>query len=354
MAENQIDKKRMQEFARRLFAHYTSGMITLMVAVGHQTGLFEAAAKGPGTSDELAERARLNERYVREWLGSMVTGGIMEYEAATRRYSLPAEHAVCLTGTSSRNLASNSQMLVMLAKRLPAVVECFRGGGGVPYSEFRPDFTEYMDASWRLIYDGLLLKGFLPLVEGLTERLSAGIRVADIGCGTGHAINIMAKEFPKSHFVGYDIAGDAIERARAEARAMGLANARFEVADVSHLAADNKFDLVTSFDSIHDQRDPSAVLHGAAAALAPDGVYLMVEPRASSNLEENIQNPFAPWMYGVSVLHCMTVSLAVGGVGLGTAWGEQTARRFLAEAGFSSVEAVPAPGPQNTIFVCRH
>jgi SAM-dependent methyltransferase len=354
MTENQLDKKRVQDFARRLFAHYTSGMITLMVAVGHQTGLFEAAAKGPGTSEELAERARLNERYVREWLGAMVTGGIMEYEPATRRYSLPAEHAVCLTGTSSRNLASNSQMLTMLAKRLPAVVECFRGGGGVPYSEFRPDFTEYMDASWRLIYDGLLLKGFLPLVEGLTERLAAGIRVADIGCGTGHAINLMAKEFPESKFVGYDIAADAIERARAEARTMGLANARFEVADVSHLATDAKFDLITSFDSIHDQRDPAAVLRCTAAALARDGVYLAIEPRASSNLEENVQNPFAPWMYGVSVLHCMTVSLAVGGVGLGTAWGEQTARRFLTEAGFSSVESVPAPGPQNTIFICRH
>lgn len=353
MEEKQLDKKRLQDFARRLFGHYTSGMITLMVNVGHETGLFEAAAKGPGTSEELAGRARLSERYVREWLGSMVTGGIMEYEPAARRYSLPPEHAVCLTGTSSRNLASNSRMLGMLAKRLPAVVECFRTGGGVPYSEFRPDFTEYMDASWRLIYDGLLLKSFLPLVDGLAERLAAGIRVADIGCGTGHAINVMAKEFPKSDFVGYDIAADAIERARAEAGAMGLTNARFEVADVSHLASDAKFDLVTSFDAIHDQRDPAAVLRGAAAALAPDGVYLMVEPRASSNLEENVPNPFAPWMYGVSVLHCMTVSLAVGGAGLGTVWGEQTARRLLSDAGFSSVRSVPAPGPQNTIFICR-
>ncbi len=353
MSDHPLDKKRVQDFARRLFAHYTSGMIALMVAVGHRTGLFEVAAKGPGTSAELAERAGLNERYVREWLGAMVTGGIMEYDPAARRYSLPAEHAVCLTGTSSRNLASNSQMLPMLAKRLPAVVDCFRTGGGVPYSEFRPDFTEYMDASWRLIYDGLLLKGFLPLVEGLTERLTAGIRVADIGCGTGHAINLMAKEFPKSEFVGYDISAEAIERARSEASAMGLANARFEVADASRLATDAKFDLVTSFDSIHDQRDPAAMLRGAADALASEGVYVAVEPRASSELEDNIPNPFAPWMYGVSVLHCMTVSLAVGGVGLGTAWGEQTARQYLSDAGFSSVDSVPAPGPQNTIFICR-
>jgi SAM-dependent methyltransferase len=349
----ELDRKRVQEFARRLFGHYTSGMLALMVDVGHKTGLFEAAAKGPATSAELAERARLNERYVREWLGAIVTGGIMEYDPASGTYVLPAEHAVCLTGTSSRNLAANSQLLAMLAKRLPAVLECFKSGGGVPYSEFRPDFTDYMDASWRLLYDGLLLKGFLPVVEGLPERLTAGIRVADLGCGTGHAVNLMAKEYSASDFVGYDIAADAIERAREEARQMTLPNARFEVADVAHLPAKDQFELITSFDAIHDQRDPAAVLRNAAAALTRDGVYLAIEPRASSKLEENVQNPFAPWMYGVSVLHCMTVSLALGGAGLGTVWGEQTARRLLTEAGFGSVEAVDAPGPQNTIFICR-
>jgi SAM-dependent methyltransferase len=351
--EQTLDRKRVQDFARRLFGHYTSGMLALMVDIGHRTGLFEAAAKGVATSQELADRAGLDERYVREWLGAMVTGGIMEYDPVARTFVLPAEHAVCLTGTSSRNLAANSQGLAMLAKRLPAVIECFKSGGGVPYSEFRPDFTEYMDASWRLLYDGLLIKGFLPVVKGLPERLGAGMRVGDLGCGTGHAINVMAREYPSSDFVGYDIAEDAIERAGAEAREMGLSNARFEVADVTHLPAEAKFDLITSFDAIHDQRDPAAVLRSAATALAPGGVYLAIEPRASSNLEENVKNPFAPWMYGVSVLHCMTVSLAVGGVGLGTVWGEQTARRFLAEAGFGSVEAVDAPGPQNTIFICR-
>jgi SAM-dependent methyltransferase len=351
--EQAFDRKRVQEFARRLFGHYTSGMLALMVDVGHKTGLFEAAAKGTATSEELAERAGLDERYVREWLGAMVTGGIMEYDPGSRTFTLPPEHAVCLTGTSSRNLAANSQGLAMLAKRLPAVIECFKSGGGVPYSEFRPDFTEYMDASWRLLYDGLLIKGFLPLVQGLPERLAAGIRVADLGCGTGHAINLMAREYPNSAFVGYDIAEDAIERARAEASELGLSNARFEVGDVTQLPAEAEFDLITSFDSIHDQRDPAAVLRGAAEALAPGGVYVAMEPRASSNLEENVENPFAPWMYGVSVLHCMTVSLAVGGAGLGTVWGEQTARRFLAEAGFESVETVAAPGPQNTLFICR-
>ena len=351
--EQAPDRKRVQEFARSLFGHYTSGMLTLMVDIGHRTGLFEAAAAGPATSAQLAERAGLDERYVREWLGAMATGGIMQYDAGSRTFVLPPEHAVSLTGTTSRNLAANSRALAMLGKRLAAVAGCFKNGGGVPYSEFRPDFTDYMDASWRLLYDGLLVTGFLPAAKGLPERLTAGLRVADLGCGTGHAVNLMAKEYPRSDFVGYDFADDAIDRARAEAQAMGVANARFGIQDVAQLPADATFDLITSFDAIHDQRDPAAVLRSAATALAPGGIYLVVEPRASSKLEENVGKPFGPWMYGMSVLHCMTVSLAEGGAGLGTAWGEQTARRFLTDAGFTAIETVAAPGPQNTIYVCR-
>src|SRR5437899_9300704 len=351
--EAKIDRQRVQDFARKLFGHYTSGILTLLVDVGHKTGLFEAAAKGTGTSQEIADRAGLDERYVREWLAAMATGGVIEYDAESKSFTLPPEHALCLTGSSSRNLAAGSQNLPMLSKRLPRIVECFRAGGGVSYSEYRPDFTEAMDASWRLLYDGLLIKGFLPAAKGLPERLKSGIRVADIGCGTGHAVNLMAREYPASSFVGYDLGEDAIVRARAEAREMGLPNARFEVFDVTRLPAEPKFELITSFDAIHDQRHPATVLRRAAAALAPDGIYFAVEPRASSKLEENVGNPFAPWMYGASVLHCMTVSLAEGGTGLGTAWGEQTARRFFAEAGFRSVDALEAPGPQNTIFVCR-
>jgi 2-polyprenyl-3-methyl-5-hydroxy-6-metoxy-1,4-benzoquinol methylase len=351
--EAKIDRQRVQEFARKLFGHYTSGILTLLVDVGHKTGLFEAAAKGTGTSQEIADRAGLDERYVREWLAAMATGGVVEYDAESKSFTLPPEHAMCLTGSSSRNLAAGSQNLPMLSKRLPRIVECFRAGGGVSYSEYRPDFTEAMDASWRLLYDGLLIKGFLPAAKGLPERLKSGIRVADVGCGTGHAVNLMAREYPASTFVGYDLGEDAIAKARAEARELGLGNAAFEVLDVTRLPAEPAFDLITSFDAIHDQRDPASVLRRIADALAPGGVYLMVEPKASSRLEENIGNPFAPYIYGMSVLHCMTVSLAAGGAGLGTAWGEQTARRMLGEAGFGSIEVVDAPGPQNSIYICH-
>jgi len=346
------DRQRIQDFARKLFGHYTSGILTLLVQVGHKTGLFEVAAKRPGTSQEIADRAGLNERYVREWLAAMATGGVVEYDAASGVFTLPPEHAACLTGTSSRNLAAASQNLPMLSKRLPRIIESFSKGGGVSYSEYSPDFTEAMDASWRLLYDGLLIKGFLPAAKGLPERLKQGIRVADIGCGTGHAVNLMAREYPASSFLGYDLGEDAIVRARAEAREMRLANAAFELLDVAQLKSEPKFDLITSFDAIHDQRDPATVLRRVAGALAPGGVYLMVEPKASSQLEENIGNPFAPYIYGMSVLHCMTVSLAAGGAGLGTAWGEQLARRMLGDAGFTTVEVMDAPGPQNSIYIC--
>jgi len=350
--ERQLDKALVQQFARKLFGLYTDGMLTLMVDIGHRTGLFEALQAG-GTSAEIAARAGLEERYVREWLGAMATGGIADYDAATATFTLPPEHALCLTGTSSRNLAPGSQTLAMVAKHVPAVAECFRHGGGVPYSAYRPEFTESMDAAWRLLYDGLLIKGFLPLVKGLPERLEQGISAADIGCGTGHAINVMARQYPSSTFVGYDFSPGGIDRARAEAAAMELGNARFEVLDVTQLPPSPQFDLITSFDSIHDQRDPAKTLACIAAALAPDGVYVMVEPKASSRLEDNVGNPFAPYMYGMSVLHCMTVSLADGGAGLGTVWGEQTARQMLEAAGFTSIEVVDAPGPQNSVFICH-
>jgi hypothetical protein len=270
-----------EEFARKLFGMYTSGILTLMVDIGRRTGLFEALANGGGTSEEIAARAGLDERYVREWLGAVATGGIAQYDAARRAFTLPAEHAVCLTGPSSRNLAPGSGLLAMLARHVGGA-ECFRTGGGVPYSDFRPDFTDAQDASWRLLYDGLLIKGFLPAVKELPEQLEGGIRVADLGCGFGHAVNVMARQYPNSTFSGYDFDSGAIVRATAEATDMGLTNARFEVLDVTLLPEDPKFDLITTFDSIHDQRDPAAVLRAAA------------EPRASSQWRTTSATPLLP------------------------------------------------------------
>jgi SAM-dependent methyltransferase len=256
-ASEPLDPARVEAFAGRLFELYTGGLLTFLVDIGHRTGLFAAAAAGPATSAELAGRADLQERYVREWLGAMVTGGILEHDPAAGTYRLPAEHAACLTGPGSANLAPLSRLDTHLAKHVDAVARAFREGGGVPYAEYRPEFTDVMDA---------------------------------IGRG--------------------------------------------------------------AFDAVHDQVAPAAVLERIHAALAPGGTFVMVEPRTSSDLAGNLGNPVAPLLYSVSTLHCLTVSLAGGGAGLGAAWGEELARSMLADAGFVDVAVHEAPGdPLNAVFV---
>jgi SAM-dependent methyltransferase len=343
-----------KQFGGRLLGIYTGGILTHLIDAGYQLGLFEASKAGPATTEELAERAGLKERYVREWLGAMTTGGIYAYDAASRRYTLPEEHAALLTGDTAQNLAPISRMVDHLGSHLPKLLACFRAGGGIPYAAYRPVFTQCMDDVWRRIFDQQLVGGFIGAIDGLTDRLRRGIRVLDVGCGTGHAMNVLAREFPASRFHGYDIAEDAIERARSEAREMGLANAAFEVRDVTSLPREPKFEVITAFDAIHDQKEPEAVLRGINGALAPDGVFLMIEFKFSSRVEENVTNPFAPLYYGFSLMHCMPVSLAVGGRGLGAVWGEQTARALLAEAGFRSVRVLDSPRPQNCIFACSN
>jgi SAM-dependent methyltransferase len=349
-AAETLDPAGVEAFAWRLFELYTGGLLTFLVDIGHRTGLFAAAAAGPATSAELAGRADLQERYVREWLGAMVTGGIVEHDPADGTYRLPAEHAACLTGPGSTNLAPLSRLDTHLAKHVDAVAQAFREGGGVPYSEFRPEFTDVMDAMGRGVFDELLVDALVPLVPGLAGRLAAGARVADVGCGSGHAVVLLAGAYPRSTFVGYDLAGDAIARARSEAA--GLANARFEVRDAARLTTDEPFHVVFVFDAVQDQVAPAAVLERIWAALAPGGTFVMVEPRASSDVAGNLTNPVAPLLYAVSTLHCLTVSLAGGGAGLGAAWGEELARAMLAEAGFVDVTVHEAPGdPLNAVFV---
>jgi len=348
-----IDPQRVQAFASKMLGIYSGGMLSHLVDIGHRTGLFEVAAQGPATSAGLAQRAGLHERYVREWLGGMATGGIFSYDAEAQTYTLPPEHAMLLSGETMRNVAPMSRMVTLLARHVPAVADCFRHGGGVPYAAYRPEFTDVMDDGWRRIFDEQLVSGFLPLVVGLSDRLAAGIRVADVGCGTGHAINVLAQAYPRSTFVGYDFATDAIERAQAEAEALRLSNVRFEVLDVVTLRPEPPFDLVLAFDAIHDQVDPLSVLRHVHDALASDGMFYMMEFKFASDVGANVGNPFAPLLYGISTLHCMSVSLAEGGAGLGAVWGHEAASRLLAEAGFQDVEVVDTPRPQNYAFVCR-
>ncbi|WP_084965773.1 class I SAM-dependent methyltransferase [Thermoactinospora rubra] len=352
--EPDLDEAKVEQFAGRLFDAFTGGAITLMIDVGHRTGLFEAAARGPATSAELAERAGLQERYVREWLSALATAHVFAYDPESATFTLPAEHAVCLTGPGAANLAPVSAVIPLLGEHLDEVATAFREGGGVPYERFRPRFTSVMDQLSRGLFDTQLVDGILPLTGELPERLAAGIRAADIGCGTGHAVNVLAAAFPDSTFVGYDISPEAIERARAEARDAGLANARFEVRDVAELGVEREYEAVFAFDAIHDLADPASALRNVWRALTGDGVFVMMDIKASSRLEDNIGSPTAPLLYTMSTLHCMTVSLARDGAGLGTCWGEQLARRMLADAGFQVLSVGDVPDdPLDVVYLCR-
>lgn len=349
-----FDKAKAKAFTQLMVRHLEGASVALMLDVGRRVGLFETiAATGPATSETLATRAGLNERYVREWLAAMVCGGIVEYDAGARTYRLPAEHAAVLTGSSPRNFVLMAELFPLLSRVVPDVAEAFRTGAGVPYSAYQPEFTGLMDRRSRPRYDEMLFNAYLKLPDALIPRLEAGIRVADIGSGTGYAIRLMASRFPRSTFVGYDASEPAIVEATAAARAASLPNASFVVQDVARLQAETPFDLITAFDAVHDQADPAGVLRRVRAALAPGGIFLMVDVCASSNLEDNVGVPMSAFLYTVSTLHCMSVSLAGGGPGLGAAWGHQLAARMLEEAGFTEVKLFERVDPMNSVYVAR-
>lgn len=336
-----FDASRSEAFAERLVNTLNEGALCLMISVGHRTGLFSTLARiQAGDSHAIAEAAGLQERYVREWLAAMTTARVVEYDPEHGTYRLPPEHAAFLGGGErSDNIAVFAQYLPVMAGVEDEVVECFSNGGGVPYERYR-NFHRVMAEDSAITVLSSLFDHILPLAPGLVERLEAGIEVLDAGCGSGRAVNLMAERFPASRFTGYDLSPQAIEDARREAAEKGLANARFEVRDLSDFDASaepGRFDLVTTFDAVHDQARPLRLLRGVQRALKADGVYLMQDIHASSELHNNLDHPIGTLLYAISTMHCMTVSLAQGGEGLGTMWGRETALELLHEAGFGEV-----------------
>jgi 2-polyprenyl-3-methyl-5-hydroxy-6-metoxy-1,4-benzoquinol methylase len=350
-----IDETKVEAFAEQMLGVLNDAMLALMTSIGHQTGLFDTMADlPPSTSEEIASGAKLQERYVREWLGAMVVGGVVTYDPSGKTYRLPPEHAACLTRAAGPdNLANVAQLVAVLGNVEEGIVQSFRNGGGVPYSAYTR-WQELMAEDSAQVYGATLVGGTLPLVPRLIERLEGGITGADIGCGQGIALNLMAEAFPNSSFVGYDLSEAGIASARKNAELQGLDNVRFEVKDATRLEEGDRYQLITAFDVIHDLAHPAQVLKNIYQALEPGGTFLMVDPAASSHLHENVEHPMGPFLYTVSTMHCMTVSLEQGGVGLGTAWGEQSARRMLAEAGFSEVEVEHVEGDIfNNYFIAR-
>lgn len=327
------------DFSDRMADMLNHAAVVQMVSVGHRTGLFDAMDRiGPATVSGIAIEAGLNERYVREWLGAMVTGLVVDHDPEKDTFWLPGDHAAFLTRRAApNNMAAVSQFVPVLAGVEDEIVECFRRGGGVPYESF-PRFHEVMAEESGQTVLGHLFESILPLVPGIEDRLASGIDVLDVGCGRGLALLAMAERFPASRFRGWDLSPEAIAFGTEQAENRGLDNIVFEARDLTGFAQPEAFDFITAFDAIHDQKDPASVLRGVARSLRRGGVFLMQDIAGSSDIAGNIGKPFSPFMYTISCMHCMTVSLAQGGVGLGAKWGEQLARTMLFEAGFREIE----------------
>lgn len=332
-----INAEKAEAFAGQMLETFNQSSLSLMISLGHRTKLFDQMSEnGPATYQEIAEKGKFNSRYIKEWLAAMTTGKIVTYDPAEKTYSLPAEHAAFLTTSAcSDNFAMLFQYIPVMAHVEDDLLHCFTNGGGVPYEKFHR-FHEVMAEESGQNFRNNMVTQILPLLGDGIERLEKGIQVLDLGCGSGTAVNTLAKVFPKSSFTGVDLCKEPLLQAKKDAKMLGLKNVGFVRQDAAKVDFKTQFDLITTFDAIHDQAHPDVVLKNIHRHLKEGGMYLMVDIDASSNLEENMDHPLAPALYSMSTSHCMTVSLAQGGRGLGTMWGRQKALEMLREAGFAS------------------
>ncbi|MEO0499230.1 MAG: class I SAM-dependent methyltransferase [Pseudomonadota bacterium] len=337
-------------FAADLLDTLNKAGTAIMLSIGHRTGLFDTMRAGDARSSAgWATAAGLDERYVREWLGAMVSAGIVEVDPMLATYRLPPEHAAFLgQNAPDGSMTSMMQWIGVLAPVESKIVDCFRKGGGLSYGAFHR-FHDVMAEEGALTLD---VDATVALVPGLAARLEAGIDVLDVGCGRGRALRELAARYPNSRFTGYDLWAEAVAHARQ--LAVGLNNVRFMTVDCMNMDDEDTFDLIFTFDAVHDQPHPDRLLANIRRALRPDGVYIMQDIWAHSEHADNVDHPLGPFLYTISCMHCMTVSLGQGGVGLGAVWGEELARKLIAEAGFDDTRMHRLPHDiQNAYYVCR-
>ena len=349
-----MDRDAIGEFASRFMEMATGAAVLGVVAIGDRTGLFGAlAGRGPLSLDEIVESTGLNERYLREALASLAAAEMLHYEPERETYELPDAHAACLADESSPYfLGGWTQIIPAILKAIPGVAQAFREGGGVAYSEYGDEMVEGIARSNAPGMRILLTRRWLPAMPDVVKRLERGIRVADVGCGAAASTLAMARAYPSSSFTGYDIDARSLERARTAASVEGLENVGFERVAAEELPGDTPFDFIASFDTIHDMVNPRGALRRIREVLHPEGTYLMVEPAAGDTLKDNL-GPGGALLYAMSTLHCMTVSLAHGGEGLGTAWGPRQAEELCAEAGFKRFRRLEIDNPFNAFYEVR-
>lgn len=350
-----FDFAKTASFMSKVMGDMSGAVASFLCTIGDRLGLFkELMGGGPANSAELAERTGLNERYLREWLSALSAAGYLEYQPQSQRFVLPLHHAPLLAQEGGPMfLGGVYQHLPGLFGVLDQVVDVFRHGGGIQPDFYKEDFREGMErisAGW---FQNLLVQQWIPAIEGLWEKLERGAMVADIGCGSGRALITLARAFPRSRFVGYELVDTLVARATANAEAAGVADhVSFEQRNVVD-GLPQHYDLITTFDVLHDIAAPLEVLRGVRRSLNPDGTFLLLEIRCSEKLEEN-RGPIATILYGTSVFFCTPTAVACGAEGLGTmGMPEAKVRRLCRDAGFSSVVQLPFDNPFNVLYEAK-
>lgn len=334
-----FDATKAESFAGKMVEIINHGALGAMISIGHRTNLFDVMSTlEASSSQEIASYAGLNERYVREWLAALSSGGVISFDPESNTFSLPQEHATFLIKKANeKNMSAIASMLPVWSSVEDQLVDCFFNGGGVPYQEYRR-FHEVMGDLSQANAGANFVNIVLSEHQELTQKLNEGIRILDVGCGDGQVTISLAKEFPNSTFIGIDLCEGPISTAQLAAEKLGLQNIQFINKDILQYQPEYGFDLITAFDVIHDLAFPDQVLDRIKSWLADNAVFMMMDINASSELKNNLAHPFAPFLYTASTMHCMTVSLSQGGMGLGTVWGKELALEMLKKAGFAKME----------------
>ncbi|HVN89416.1 MAG TPA: class I SAM-dependent methyltransferase [Candidatus Binataceae bacterium] len=355
MAQENFDRSRAAALARQVGTDFGAALTVALAFIGDRLGLFRLMAAGePMTPAEIAARAGLNERYVREWASAMATAGYLDYRPEDGRFRMAPEQAMVLTREDNTYFTGGAfQYAVACFRQIEKLTNAFRHGGGVPFGDYGTDIVEAIERLFHCGYETWVADQWIAAIPGLKAQLDSGASVAEVGCGAGQCIVPVALAFPNSHFTGFDVDATSLDRARAKAADAGIGDRlTFAQTPAENIPDQDHFDLVMAFNCIHDMANPRGALAGIRRALKPVGILMWSEAEASDRLEDNL-TLVGRTMYGASTMHCMTVSLAQGGEGLGVVIGPKLARELALEAGFTSFEKLPVKNPYHQIFVAR-
>lgn len=351
-----IDQAKAEDFMHKALTDHAGMTATLFAMIGEKLGLFRALADSPATSAELAERAGIAERYAREWLRGELAAGYVTYDRETDRYALPAEYGpVLLDEAGPMFFGGIYQMNRSMLAALDPLLDAFRNGGGVPQTAYPDELWRGMERFTEGWFANLMIPDWLPAVPDVERKLESGAALADVGCGAGRAILRLAERYPRSTFVGYDAFPGQLDRAEQNAKASGVADrVRFEHRDVAGDGLPETYDIITTFDVIHDSADPVGLMRAIGNGLNDGGSYLLLEINSADDPADNV-GPLATFLYGASLFYCMTTSLAQGGAGLGTCgMPDAKVRELGGEAGFTQILRAPiTDNPFNVLYQLR-